>query len=103
MALTKKVSDGGATLTIAITGRFDFTLHKEFREAYTEANKGGAVNSYIIDLSGTDYMDSSALGMLLLLREFAGGDKGNIQIKNCNSEIKEILEISNFDRLFNIA
>ena len=102
MALTKKLSDGGQTLTISISGRFDFTLHKEFREAYTDANKSGDVKSYIIDLSSTDYMDSSALGMLLLLREYAGGDKGNIQIKNCNAEIKEILEISNFDRLFSI-
>lgn len=103
MALSKKLTDGGQTLTIAITGRFDFTLHKDFREAYTESGKNGDIKSYIIDLSGTDYMDSSALGMLLLLREYAGGDKGNIQIKNCNSEIKEILEISNFDRLFSIS
>ena len=47
-------------------------------------------------------MDSSALGMLLILRERAGGDAAKISIKNRNPEIKKILEISNFEKVFKI-
>ena len=47
-------------------------------------------------------MDSSALGMLLLLRERAGGDRAAIEITHCSPEIRKIFAVSNFDRLFKI-
>ena len=40
--------------------------------------------------------------MLLLLRDFAGGDKANIEITNCSADVKKILTISNFEQLFTI-
>ena len=59
-------------LTIGVEGRFDFRVYDSFRNAY--ADVGDSVEKYVIDLAAAEYMDSSALGMLLLLREFAGGD-----------------------------
>jgi HptB-dependent secretion and biofilm anti anti-sigma factor len=41
--------------------------------------------------------------MLLLLRDYAGGDSANIDIMHCRNEIKNILEISNFQKLFKIS
>ena len=100
MPLTTSTSSDGKTVTIRITGRFDFQIHREFRDAYRTA--GNPAAQYVIDLNGTDYMDSSALGMLLLLREHAGGDKADVSIVNCGPEIKQILTISNFQQLFDI-
>ncbi len=91
----------GSSATITISGRFDFGSHKEFREAYRNAPSGSG-NTYIIDMSSTEYIDSSALGMLLLLREHAGGDNANVTIKGCRKEINDILNVSNFDKLFKI-
>ena len=102
MSLKGTLSQDKSILTINIDGRFDFNLHKDFRELYSSYNVDNKVREYVIDLSDTKYMDSSALGMLLLLREYSGGDTGNIKIVGCNPEIQEILEISNFDRLFKI-
>jgi anti-anti-sigma factor len=53
-------------------------------------------------MKDTTYLDSSALGMLLLLRDHAGGDTANIKIVNCNPDVKKILTISNFEQLFSI-
>ena len=97
--MTIMVNKSESGLTVAIEGRFDFSSHKEFRDAYRDSDTG--VN-YIIDMSKTDYMDSSALGMLLLLREHAGGDKASIKITGCSADIKKILTISNFQKLFDI-
>lgn len=102
MSIKGTLSQDKSSLTIHVDGRFDFNLHKDFRELYSSYNAENKIKEYIVDLSNTKYMDSSALGMLLLLREYSGGDGGNIHIKGCNSEIQEILEISNFDRLFKI-
>ena len=100
MSLTTNVTEDGKQITISISGRFDFNLHQEFRQAYELARHSDT--GYVIDLASTEYMDSSALGMLLLLRERAGGDKADIEIQNCSQEIKKILTISNFHQLFKI-
>ena len=89
-------SDG---VKITVEGRFDFSAHKEFREAY---ESGTEADSYTLDMKEATYLDSSALGMLLLLRDHAGGDESSVEIVNCNTEVKKILAISNFEQLFTI-
>jgi len=101
MPITSKLTADNSELTIAVSGRFDFSAHQEFRKAYERP--GDKPKKIVIDMSGADYLDSSALGMLLLLRDFAGGEKADIAIVNCNSEIKNIFAASNFDQLFAIS
>lgn len=100
MAISGEVGDGGGSVLIKITGRFDFNAHHDFRNIYRNEKAGAA---YTIDMSGTEYIDSSALGMLLLLREHAGNESANITIDGCNDEIKKIFAISNFEKLFIIT
>ena len=56
--------------------------------------------AYVIDLKESDYLDSSALGMLLALRDYAGGDEANIRIVDSNPDVKKILVITKLDELF---
>ena len=100
MAIAANVTDGGSTVNITVSGRFDFNSHHDFRNAYRNEKPDA---KYVIDMSGTDYIDSSALGMLLLLREHAGNDKSSITIRGCKDEIRKIFAISNFEKLFNIS
>lgn len=100
MGISARVSSDGTELNIGIDGRFDFSSHQDFRKAYEETN--GTLDKYIVDMNATTYLDSSALGMLLLLRDHAGGDHANIRIINCNDDVKKILTISNFEQLFEI-
>jgi len=98
MSITTSTS--GNKHTIKIQGRFDFAVQSDFRKAYEEVPGS---NSFILDFAATEYMDSSALGMLLLLRDYAGGESAKIELTNCRAEIKNILEISNFQKLFKIS
>lgn len=100
MSIWASQSESGDMLTIKIQGRFDFSAHQEFRDAYEKADK--APSEYIVDLKETTYLDSSALGMLLLLRDHAGGDSAKVDIVNCTNDVKKILTISNFEQLFSI-
>ena len=79
--------------------RFDFNLHREFREAY-ENNPDS--QSYVIDFEKTEYLDSSALGMLLQLWEVTGGHEKGVNIINARDNVSEVLNIANFDRLMQI-
>ena len=100
MAISARTSTDGSELNISITGRFDFSSHQEFRKAYEDA--GNTPDNYVVDMKDTTYLDSSALGMLLLLRDHAGGDNASISIINCNDDVRKILTISNFEQLFEI-
>lgn len=100
MQQTNLVNSEGNTRVMRIDGKFDFKMHRRFRELYEQAPP--EITRYVIDLARTEYMDSSALGMLLLLREHVAGDRLRVQIVNCRPEIRKILEIANFDKLFDI-
>ncbi|MDH5600040.1 MAG: STAS domain-containing protein [Gammaproteobacteria bacterium] len=100
MAISGNVNDDGNSVEINISGRFDFNSHHDFRNIYRNEKSDAA---YTIDMSGTEYIDSSALGMLLLLREHAGNESANITINGCNDDIKKIFAISNFEKLFKIT
>ena len=95
MPVTSTTDEDGL-VTIYLDERFTFESHVDFREIYRDLPKEV---EYIIDLSNTTYMDSSALGMLLLLREYTGM-KNTIRITNCDSEVLKIFEIARFDRMF---
>lgn len=99
--VTATSGQDGKELTIAIEGRFDFGAHQQFREAYEHAVS--RPSSYAIDLAKANYLDSSALGMLLLLRDYAGGENAEVKIINASNDVRKILAISNFDKLFFIS
>lgn len=94
-------SEDGRELTIKINGRFDFGCHQAFRDAYEKlAPKPAKV---IVDLKDTTYLDSSALGMLLLLLDHVGGDSAQVSLVNISSDTRKILAISNFQKLFDMS
>ena len=99
MAIVSQLSASGDVMTIGITGRFDFGSHQDFRETYDQNDVN--VKEYLVDMEKTTYLDSSALGMLLLLRDHAGSG-ATIKIVNCNEEVFKIFKISNFDQMFEI-
>ena len=72
-----------------------------FRQAYAQV--GNQTNKVIIDLRDTDYMDSSALGMLLNMKKTIGDQVSTFEITNCQPQLKKILQISHFDKKFDIS
>lgn len=101
MTISSQLSADGQELTITIRGRFDFNTHQAFRDAYQDA--GNAPRRYVVDLLDATYLDSSALGMLLLLRDHGGSEQADIRLVNCNSDVRKVLSVSNFEQLFTIA
>jgi anti-anti-sigma factor len=92
-------SEDGSKVTIRVSGRFDFSTHQEFVKAYKSFEKNS--KAFLVDLGGAEYMDSSAMGMLLQLREYSSNNQ--VDLVNANQGIKEILRIANFDRLFKVS
>jgi anti-anti-sigma factor len=85
-------------LTLQFGEHFDFTVHRAFHDACLGERKPS--RSYVVDLGEVSSMDSSALGMLLLLREHAGGDRAEIRIVNADTALRGTLRVAVFDKLF---
>jgi HptB-dependent secretion and biofilm anti anti-sigma factor len=100
MAITVRKPTAGGPATLQIAGRFDFSTHQEFTRAYKQFPKGE--QGFVVDLKDASYMDSSAMGMLLQLREYSNKD-GGVTLANAHHEIQDILRIANFDKLFKMA
>lgn len=101
MSVHQIVSSDGRTVYINIVGLFDYKVSQEFRDSYRQVPTVDNI-TYRVDLSDATYMDSSALGMLLLLREYAKCH-GGVVVLHCPSEqIDSILKIANFQKLFTI-
>lgn len=98
MSISVNISDDEQSVILKIVGRFDFSVHNEFRKAYKDLNIKQGI--YRVELSETEYLDSSALGMLLLLKEHAEAEASKVVIANVSDDIREILQIASFNKLF---
>jgi anti-anti-sigma factor len=88
------------TAILRLKGRFDFTAHRLFRDEVKSTLANAAITEIQIDLSAVDYLDSSALGMLLLSRENAQSVGKVISLARVSGAVKQVLDIANFQRLF---
>ncbi|MDP2560154.1 STAS domain-containing protein [Psychrobium sp. 1_MG-2023] len=101
MSIVSRVASNNKDIVITISERFDFSQYKIFREAYCDCNGSGT--DFYVDLSKANYMDSSALGMLLLLKEHADKLAGKVIIERPNDAINKVLEIAQFHHLMTIV
>ena len=87
---------------ILLIGQFDFNAHKAFRQACQELLDNATVSEIEVDFDQVPYLDSSALGMLLLLKERAGNAGKELALTNCRETVRQVLEIACFNKLFSI-
>ena len=88
------------TARVALTGRFDFNCHREFRSACDGALGHPDASNIEIDFRRVEYLDSSALGMLLQLRERAQAASRAVRLANCSGIVGDVLKVANFGKLF---
>lgn len=101
MSLERHFSSDGKTLTIVMDEKFDFGKVQDFRNAYGKDTDD--ITSIVVDLSNTEYMDSSALGMLLNMQKTKAEQVNSFKIVNCRPQVAKILKISRFDKKFDIG
>ena len=98
-----RITKESGTAEVRLSGRFDFNAHRDFRNAYEPLMAESDISAVTIDMGGVEYLDSSALGMLLMLRDKAGAANKALTLTNVRGPVKQVLEIANFGKLFRIA
>ena len=100
MRTSMQISNGRAV--VVLQGRFDFNAHRAFRDTCNLPLASSAVRELELDFGGVEYLDGSALGMLLLLKEHADEVRKPVVLSNCRGSVKAALHRANFDRIFSM-
>jgi len=95
------IKDSQAVLRLS--GRFDFKAHREFREAVDSLLAQAGSRGVQVDLAEVTYLDSSALGMLLMLRDKAKAASKEVALVGVKGSVRQVLDIANFAKLFSIS
>ena len=91
-----------STVTLRPASRFDFNSFRDFRSGYERALGTEGTRLLIIDMQDVQYIDSAALGILLLMRDRATSANCSVELHNLRGVAKEVLEIANFQKIFTV-
>lgn len=87
---------------ISIRGRFDFIVHREFKKYYLEMLGKAEICEIEINLREVNFIDSAALGMLMLLKKRAHAVNKSVLLSHPSGSVSNLLEVANFDKIFTI-
>ncbi len=96
MELTEQ-KNGTATV-LGIGGRFDFSARREFKEAMDRQQQAGC-RHVILNLEKVSFVDSSALGLLVVAHQNLKLKEGRISLVNPQSYVRQILDLANVPRM----
>ena len=99
MTFTQENTARGAVM--ALQGAFTFKDHHSFR-ALLESLRAVSGHDHVLDLSGIDFLDSAALGMLLVADDETKGRGCNLTLRRPSCQIARLLELASLDTLFRI-
>lgn len=85
---------------IRLPSRFDYAFHRKFGEAYSKALESSTIQEIVLDFSQVEYIDSSALGMMVLMQKKMVERNKKVKIKAAHGATQEILKMANMNKLF---
>ena len=88
---------------VKLVGKLDYKGHRIFNETCRPLLELPEVRTVDIDLAAVDYIDSSGLGLLMLLNEKAQAAGKDVVLRNPQPTLLQILNIANMGQLFDIV
>lgn len=92
----------GDLLELTISGKFTFADNRSFHNIL-ESITNNTYKKVVIDLKGVSFIDSAALGILLLTRDRCDKSSTQLIIQNPVGQVKQMFDISRFSELFSIS
>lgn len=95
------ILQNGDVLEINLSGRFTFADNKIFSTIIDEIS-ASQYKKVVVDLGLVDFIDSAALGILLLIRDKCEKSSTNLSLLNPRGQVKHMFDVSRFNDLFRI-
>lgn len=100
-AMAIPVDSAGEKISVHFRDRLTFSDHEDFGDVLAQIEASGA-KAIVFDFANTKFIDSSALGMLLIAKDIAAQNGASITLKSANAEIKRLFDLGTFSEFFAI-
>jgi len=87
---------------LVVRGPVDYAEAQALVKAGRVLLQNGLSGPLRLDLAGVSFMDSSALGALVQLREQAESLGRSLELHNASAPVLKVLRITSLDRLFSL-
>ena len=84
---------------VNLPSRFDYAYHKQFYDDCALALNSEEIKELVLDFMHVEYLDSSALGMLVMMQKKTANAMKKIKIKSARGSTEEILKMANIHKL----
>ena len=98
MNITQDTVD--ANMILHLDGRFDFGVRKIFKEAVDGVSVEGS--SVVLDLENVAFVDSSALGLLVICHQNLKNKNVSFCLVNPQTYVKQVLDLANIGKMIPI-
>jgi anti-anti-sigma factor len=88
----------GDAVVVRIEGRFEFGTRHEYKRLIGQIVQEGH-RRLVLDLEGVTFLDSSALGLLLLTHQNFKLKDGNFSLVKPTGYVRQVLELANLPRV----
>lgn len=88
------------TETLRLPSRFDYGHHRQFTDLYLASLENANVKSVVLDFSNVEYLDSAALGMMVLMQKRFKEKNKMTKITGATGATEEILKMANMNKIF---
>ncbi len=96
------ITAAGSTTSVKMSGQFTFSDTHKFKNILNLVTQN-KILGLVIDLSDITFIDSSSMGMLLLLRDECQTNNISLNIHSPQGQVEKIFRISKFYDLFSIS
>ena len=91
-----------AEFLVRVGGRMTHSDHRGFRAILAAINES-ACPRIVFDLEKAEFMDSSALGMLLIVRDAAVQQQRTVVLRGAGGQVEKLIAIGKLHKYFEIA
>lgn len=101
MGLTDEKGPNGVTV-VRVEGQLVVGNRGELKE-YIQKLLDRGDRRFVLDFSGTGYIDSSGLGALVSLARKVREEGGDLRLSALNEDLRSLFELTKLDTLFTIS
>ena len=94
-------SDASGVLVVSVDGQLVVANRQELKQMVLKAIEEGE-SRFVIDFSGTGYIDSSGLGVLVSVSKKIREAGGELRLCGLNEDLRMLFELTKLDTLFTI-
>jgi len=85
---------------VVLPNKFDYGYHTEFQRQCSGCIDDSTIDGIVFDFSRVEYLDSAALGMMMLWQRRAVAANKKMMIKGAKGATAQILAMANMQRIF---